>query len=267
MKMTSYTTKHVSESTGAKLFTTKAKKSGGGEDFVDVRIMTSHESKDDEEERSSGKLTLLGGLNKLVKQKGMRLEVDLVVGGAFSTNTAGSFRPTWAGGTTWAVSNVTSATEWASFGAVFDEIFVKEMVIQYQPNNCVGGGIVAASSATNLNSCALSLFALQHSAADYADSSTAFATCLEAQGNKFVNTGKPWTFKWKNIEKFDWKAPIGTAAAAQTWAQISGFGYGGFVGGRMPFATNASPTSILWPASTNLGVFVCRFKVAYRARS
>jgi len=216
---------------------------------------------------------LLGGLRNVIKTKGMHFDTSLFGGDLVtSASTAGSYllRFNNINQQFWAINNVSSAVEWSSFAALFDEFFVKAVAIRFQPIQDTAGALIN-STATNLQNLPLTLGEYQHDAAKVTDNSTAWITLAGTSKSKFMNTNKPWSYTWKNCEKFSYTLPMGdqtTSSCTQTWCLTSAPSkYGGFIQVGTQYVSSATPNQTAIGQSVALGSLLVEYRVAFRARS
>jgi hypothetical protein len=210
------------------------------------------------------------GPKAIARQSGMTWEGNIFASCVVYTNSStGKYGLYFSGGQTWGVNNVGNAAEFASLDAVFDEFFVHSMKVSFRPVNAVAGALIN-TTATNLQTFPLTIYGLQHSAGNYGDSSSAHAAAMSALQHKWVTSGEPFKFTWKNVEKFGWKEPLGdqtTASSTQTWCMnLASSKYGGFIAAYSPFVTGTVSSTVLG-TSVPLGVAIFQYHVAMRARA
>jgi hypothetical protein len=153
-------------------------------------------------------------------------------------------------------NTVTSVTEFTSFGAIFDEYFVRGFTAHWMPVARYQGPLTWVPG-TNLNSMPIGCATLQHSASAY--------TALGQMGSNsrfaYHSTGDPFTYSWRNVESPTSVNLDITSGNTQSWALTNGsVNYTGFV----QFLSNSAPPAL--PVSTVLGTFVVVFDVLFRCR-
>jgi hypothetical protein len=213
---------------------------------------------------------LVSGPKAMARSTGMTWQGNLFASCILYTNSStGKYGLYFSGGQTWNINNVGNAAEFASLDAVFDEFFVHYMNVHFRPINAVAGALLN-TTATNLQTFPVTIFGLQHNAGNYADTSSAHAAAMSALQHEWVSTGEPFSFTWKNVEKFGWKEPLGdqsTSTSTQTWCQnVLSSKYGGFIAAYSPFITGTVSSTVLG-TSVPLGVCVMKYKVSMRARA
>jgi len=157
--------------------------------------------------------------------------------------------------------------------------FLHKVTVRFEPINqfqVVSVVANAASTSANQQFVALNapivVYGLQHDQADYADSSNAAQNAMEGMQCKFTNTGRPWVFAWKNVERFDQKGSLGdqtTAATTQSWCQVANVSkLGGGIGVVSLIPTNTTPsTERMIPLSEPFGNVMMTYDVSFRVRS
>lgn len=131
--------------------------------------------------------------------------------------------------------------ELGALQVLFSEIFVHWIELEFYPNNKnssnSSSSTNAAGSPGDLNTCAATIAMLPHNEATYSDLSSAFFVMRESQQSRTVNLADPFVFRGRNLERFDWKGPIGDATTAGTtmgWVALNNLAT---LGGRFQLAT------------------------------
>lgn len=137
-------------------------------------------------------------------------------------------------------SSITSAAEWSSIDALFDEFFIHSMTYIFQPFNHGGGGytgsvgtaggtITQATGTAACNACGVVVAALFNGAGTYG---TAGAMLCNATHVRRMSN-EAWDYVWRNNVKFDPRGPAlssATTEAWQGWTLITGAtNYGGTI--------------------------------------
>jgi len=213
-------------------------------------------------------ITPLMGKGK--KARGMYFRTQLHYGGTVASNSsAGKYIQFIGGATTFAPNTVSSAGEWTSFNSVFEEFFIHSMKIQYQPNNQFLQGYVNGTS-TNVQTSLAVISAYQHDQPTPSDAAQAYYQFMNASQTKVWNTGRPMSFTWRNIEKFDKNGPVGDATTAthtQTWMNMGDVAkYGGYIIFATVYPTSASPSAGAYGQSVTWGDFVASYDISFRYR-
>jgi len=172
------------------------------------------------------------------------------------------------------VANCLSLTsEISSWITLFDEIFCHGVSIHFEPRNQFSSNSSsstnAAGSPGDLNTLGVVVAAVQHNQTAYSDASTAVAAMLASETMKIANLAKGWTFRWRNIEKYDPDGPvINTSGVSQSWINTTQTAnYGGLV----QFATTAaSGASVGLGTLLENGIFgdlyyVCDISLRFRS--
>jgi len=186
-----------------------------------------------------------------------------VIGAAVTgaTDSSGNFGGA-ANGMTISAVTASTASEWASLIALFDEAFVGEMHHHWIPYNRYAPQNVGLSGPARF-SVGLAMCALHHGGAVY----TSAANMASNPSFKGSNTGDPFKYTWRNIEKMDPKGisptTSGTSAITQGWCNTNATTFGGYTG-QSQFIGWAT---ISGNVSSTVGSFVTRFKVHFRNRA
>jgi hypothetical protein len=93
-------------------------------------------------------------------------------------------------------SNIASLTEWSSFASLFDEFFVHQTWVRFEPRNRYQFPVTAGPSVSTCN-CLLTVTPLFHGTSGYASAATAMNNRLTA----VQSTADPFTFVWVNNER------------------------------------------------------------------
>jgi len=227
--------------------------------------------------RLNGSVVKLGSLLQLGNGKkggrGMYYRTKLHYGGFMDTNSAaGKYLIQFPGGATqgtFPVNLIQNGGEWTSFNSVFEEFFIHSVVLRFMPNNMYLQNYINSTS-TNLQTCMAVLACYQHDQAAPTDGSSTFYQMQNSPQSKVVHTGKPFSITWKNIEKFDKNGTVGDATTAQhsqAWLNMADVAkYGGYIGGALPYPTNAAAGSMQFVANVQFGVILCAWDVSFRYR-
>jgi len=170
--------------------------------------------------------------------------------------------------TVWDVNQIANCVEWGSFNTIFEEFFVHSMNLRFEPNNQFTTGY--GTGTVNLEDCMLSLGAYQHNQPAPTDSTHVWADMQNSRISKVTNTGRPWTFNWKNIEKFAKDGPSGdatTATNSQSWLNILSVAkYGGYISGATPYPSNAAAGAGQFVNGYVFGNILVTWDVSFRYR-
>lgn len=217
----------------------------------------------------------LGNPRSRLHSKMMRLETIMTYGSSLQTSgSAGKYYLTWTGPSTPYMllsTLIASSSETASFDAVFDEFFVRDVQFVYEPYNAFGGALTDGTTVNNGQNCGLAMVGYQHAQAGPSDSSAAWYIAAASSLYKYANSGKKFSFTWKNVEKFAWDGPMGdqsTADMTTSWCSFTNTSvYGGRVYAMLPFPSGASAGLGVFGESVVLGTVLMRARVAMRIRS
>jgi len=170
--------------------------------------------------------------------------------------------------TVWDVNQIQNCVEWGSFNTVFEEFFVHAMTFRFEPNNQFTTGY--GTGTVNLEDCICSLAAYQHNQPAPTDSTHVWADMQNSRISKVTNTGRPWTFNWKNIEKFSKDGPTGdatTATNSQSWLNILSVAkYGGYASAATPYPSNAAAGAGQFVNGYVFGNILVSWDVSFRYR-
>jgi len=127
-------------------------------------------------------------------------------------------------------SIVASLSEIANFDAIFDEIFVHSIVLEYRCVNkgssnasANGATATAAGNPGFVNTLGASIVYLPDNSAAYVDASSTWFAMRAATHSRTRNLGDDWQFTAKNPAKFSWNGPLGDQSsgnATQEWINI-----------------------------------------------
>jgi len=170
-----------------------------------------------------------------------------------STNASGTINSTIA------VSVVQSSTDFTSFGAIFDEFFVKSVHVEWRPiaryQYPLTGGVVPVAAVSSLPfGCAC----LQHTATAY----TSLGPLMNNYNAKFVNTCDPFTYKWVNSENP--RSGVDTSTSTSTSQGWISTNSGALYQGQLQFLSQGAPPGM--PINTVAGVFRVDFMCLFRIR-
>jgi hypothetical protein len=204
--------------------------------------------------------------------RGLRFEVDLLLGKFVTTGATGTYgyvlNP--GSGVPMYLSNIGNTTEWASVAALFDEYFLKSVECVFVPINQFNGLIINGGDASKLSTTIAVICANQHASTAISDSATAMLSAAIQSQHRVVNTARPFKFFWHNAEKFSWTGPVtdqSTANSSQGWLNVANYAkQGGFLQMFGPSITGTASATVL-AASSNVGFIIYRFKTAFRVRA
>jgi hypothetical protein len=219
-------------------------------------------------------LRKLGLMAPAKSLKNLRIKTKMYVGGTLGVNaSAGKYLLNWGSNNFFGVNNIQNAQEWNSFDSIFDEFFVVAMAIKYQPNNRYSANAEQSTSTAGapgyVNTCGVALCALQHDQLAYSDTSSAYVRVMPAANSLWTNVGDPWTFTWRNVEKFAWDSvEISGVSNTQSWMNVSSVNtYGGFVQAATPNVSGLTGGLSTLLVGGVFGFFMAEFEVAFRCRS
>jgi len=122
------------------------------------------------------------------------------------------------------VANIGTTAEWTSVDALFDEVFVHQMDLIYEPYNqalTTGSGTVAAVSTVNTTSAANTIQAAGLIAISLFGSIGYYSTAVGMSNNptaKYGNSARPFRYSWRNNVRFDPHGiSIGSATSLSGW--------------------------------------------------
>lgn len=198
-----------------------------------------------------------------------------LAGQVIANSGLGKYLQFWSASSTLLWNSISTAAEFTTLDALFDEFFIHSVTVHYIPHNRGSSNTSASGSASgnpgDLNTCGAMCVCLYHNASAYADTSGAFANMSVARTHKLVDLGARWNFRCPNIEKFIPDGPLGdqtTATSTMSWCQISAVAkYGGFLQISTPVATaNTAATNTLLFSGV-FGDTLIEFDVSWRARA
>jgi len=167
-----------------------------------------------------------------------------------------------ANGLTVSVANFSTAVEWASLAALFDDVFALTMTHRYMPYNRYAPQNVGLSGPGRY-SVGVAMSAMHHGSAVYTSHHA-------MQSNPSVRnhlSGDPFQFTWKNIEKMDPKGPTfsvsGTSSVTQTWCSTNATSVAGYQG----FTQMIGWDTITGNPSSSVGRIATVYKLAFRNRA
>lgn len=236
-----------------------------------LELKASKEDTKEVKETSNFKLSILKQLQGRRAGIPSNFETVLHHGGTLQTPANGKYQWSWAltgssASTSLVPNDVTNGGEWSSFNSVFEEAFIKRMVVKFEPYNQFLANYVNSTS-TNLQTCGLTIAAYQHDQPAATDGNSNYYQFLNSTQSKVCSSGRPWVFTWKNIDKFSWSQLAGTASGFQGWMNMSDMSnYGGRVQIASQQLASTTPTSGALTVSTNAGTFYISFDVAMRYR-
>ncbi len=167
------------------------------------------------------------------------------------------------------IANVASVTEFSSLAAIFGEYFVHSCTLQYEPINAFGGTYNGTNGATSPNNYTFGLVAIgavQHNTSVVADSSSSISHVADDSQHLITNMGRKWTFRWKNIDKFNKNADLDPSSGSQRWKGVTDNTYGGNIEGAYPVAAATTGSTTQPQASITLGYAMVRWDVSFRYR-
>ncbi len=183
---------------------------------------------------------------------------------AVSTDSSGN----WGGavaGTTFPVANLNTAAEWSSMQALFDEVFVERMRLDWMPHNRYTQYNLQASAVSGAKySVGVGFVSLHHGAATY----TSFATCLVNPTLKLGYAGDPFTYEWVNIEKMTPQgysgSVSGTAVVGQGWCNTNSTTFAAYSGTVQSIGCVAMGG---YTTTVELGRMAIRYRLHFRNRA
>jgi len=152
------------------------------------------------------------------------------------------------------------ANDFIALSGVFNEFFLESMDIKWEPVSEYNYPLTGAIGAT-VSTLPLGVASLQHAQATY----TNMTNMSENFEYLHTNTGRPFKYRWKNVEKKSSTvvvAPAVSGAPCQSWAMVSDVA--SYTGG-IQFLSQAAPPGL--PLSQVLGVFLAEYLVSFRVRS
>jgi hypothetical protein len=201
---------------------------------------------------------------------GMRYRVILHGNCTVGTLANGKYKVGFNGVDGYSINGVTSVSEFSSLASIFSEYYVRKVTFHYEPDNWVGGSIPgfggAGSSQAFLNNSLMVVGAVQHATAVATDNSSAVNVVADDGQHLITNSGKPWSFAWRNIDKFSWDAQLDPSASSQGWKAVSDTAYGGTVEGAFPRAAATATSITQMGINSTLGYAVVKYDVCFRYR-
>jgi len=154
------------------------------------------------------------------------------------------------------VSTLSSTSDFLSLASVFNECFVVNMQLAWQPNGRYNGP-VGFVPATNVSSLPIGLANLQHGAPAY--------TSLTNMSNNYryamSNTSDPFRYDWINPEHPGSTVLVTPASSGQAWILTSNMST---YGGTVQVLSQPAPPAL--PLTAVLGVFTVEWRVLFRVR-
>jgi hypothetical protein len=146
----------------------------------------------------------------------------------------------------------------SALSTVFDEFFVKEFELSYQPVSYYNGPIGFVNT-TNESSLPLGISDHQNDLATYSS--------ISSQSNNFRfayhNTGNSWHYKWMNTQDPSMRIVTTVSLATQSWCTISNAAnYTGLVQMLTPAISSAA-----LPVSAIVGFISVQYDVLFRIRN
>jgi hypothetical protein len=158
-----------------------------------------------------------------------------------------------------ATSSIQFNGDFIALSGVFNEFFVSEMRVAWEPVSMYNFPLTG-TAATSVSSLPLGVASLQHSQPVY----TSLATMAENYEYAHHNTGRPFAFKWKNVESKNSTvvvAPVSTGSPVQSWAMCTDVAS---YTGTLQFLTQSAPPAL--PVTQVLGTFLVEYLVWFRVR-
>jgi hypothetical protein len=161
------------------------------------------------------------------------------------------------------VSTLATISEFASYATLFDEFFVHNFLVRYEPNNQFFGPCNVDPAAFLSWSTTLIIAApLYHGSGTY----TAASDMVNNIGHRVLNTGRPWTMKWINNESptsgVMVSASTSSVSPTQGWCLTNSASAGNYTG-LLQFRTSLP---LPFTSAKTLGQTVIVFDVSFRAR-
>jgi len=173
------------------------------------------------------------------------------------------------------LTGISSTNEWGSIDVLFNEVFVHSLTLRFFPHNRLDGAqpvetLAATATAVGTNNGQVNVFNSQFVAVSIFSNTGAYATASPMSNNpnrRYGPTGKPFTYVWRNNNRFDRHGvslgPL-TAIGWQGWIDISDISnIGGFIQVRI---VNDQGLGDLAHAVT-MGVYVQEFDCSFRVRA
>lgn len=160
------------------------------------------------------------------KGKGTRPYLRMVVRDVFAdelacNNASGKYLCVLSSATTrsW-TSLLSNLLELSSYQALFQELFVRQIEVWYEPNNMNSSNLSASSSAAGspgqLNTCGAVFVFLPDNVPPLSDLSTAFQKAMLQRQHKVFNMAERFRHVFSNPTKFDWNGPLADQASGTT---------------------------------------------------
>jgi len=213
----------------------------------------------------------LASLLRGMKMKGIaRLRTKLHHGGTLLTPATGKYQWQFSltGGspsTSLVPNDITNGGEWTSFNSVFEEFFVHAMEVKFEPFNQNMAGYVSSTS-TNAQTSGLTIAGYQHDQPAVTDANTNYYQMMNSDQHSIKHSGRPWTWTWRNIVKFDPRGLANSATGWQGWMNTGdAAAYGGRVMASGQLVGGTAAGSVL-SASANAGTVFISFDISWRFR-
>jgi len=157
------------------------------------------------------------------------------------------------------MSTIQSTPDFVALSGVFNEFFIKTCDVKYEPVSMYNYPLTGIPS-TSVSSLPLGVADLQHSQAAY----TNLSNMTENWRYEHNNTGRPFRFRWQNVEKA--KSTVTSADAVsggftQNWCLCTD---AASYTGTIQFLTQSAPPAL--PTSQVLGTFLVEWNVLFRVR-
>jgi len=156
-------------------------------------------------------------------------------------------------------SSLASNADFTSLGGVFDEFFIVQHQVQYQPVSRYQYPLTG-TSALSVSSLPLGCAQLQHGVSAY----TSQATMTENYDYAFHSTGDPFSYRWINRESSSSTVlpEITASVPTQSWCLVGGVAN---YTGSTQYLTQSAPPAL--PASQVIGTFLVEWEVLFRVRA
>jgi len=182
---------------------------------------------------------------------GLNLAVSTDASGNISSSTG--FNPQ--------VTGITSAAEWSSLAALFDEIFIDQVEFNWMPH--VPWAFDAGSVAVRPPTMGCTVLSLYSGASPF----TSMAASLSCSTAQVHHLGKPFRYTYHNVERMDPRGPCnsysGTAIPTQGWCSTNSTSMTSLQGAIQMIAATSVTTTFY---SLEFGRFATRYHAYFRNR-
>lgn len=252
-------------------YVNKAETSDDKEGFVVLagkKLPVTRVSVVDEKERESDFVTILRVLKNIVFKPDHPYRTKVALHNLIATNASGVLT------TSYANASISSAAEWSSVAALFDEFFIHSVEFTYKSFNEGGQGLEATaqpSQGTYVTAAAVNyVLSAGLIGVSLFTTASAYTTAQSMSNNptrKLLHSGKDWSYVWRNNVSFDGRGPALDPLTSIGWSGWTLIGAVANIGGAVQFRTLGDQVIGDGAHAVNLGYIEIRYDVSFRARA